>query len=116
MGNKVTKIFGILLGAAIIAAGVELLSTDLISIGKTIKFGADFYTEIYDVTQDVGRAVNNVIRSMHKCAGWFMITLGAITFIHYLDKLVDVLKAEKSKAQAAMEETSNNNVNELPDL
>ena len=114
MKNKTTKVLGIMVGIGIICLGTTLLSVDLSTIGKSISFGADFYTEIYDVTQDVGRAVNQMIRSIHKCSGWGLITIGAITTINYLDKLVDSFSAEK--ADKPEENNHDNDANELPDL
>ncbi len=76
--KKIVSIIGIIVGIAIVIIGFSIMSADYAyvsystasfneitnstktgSIGESIRFGADFYTEMYSVTQDVGYAVNN---------------------------------------------------------
>lgn len=108
------KIFGIIAGIAILIVGINLIKVDVYSIGESgIRFGADFYTEIYDVTQDVGGAVNRSIKSMHQCAGTILACIGALTSVGYLNKAVDVLLTLNTKKP---EEIPQEVHDELPDL
>lgn len=108
------KIFGIIAGIAILIVGINLMKADVYSIGKSgVRFGADFYTEIYDVTQDVGGAVNRSIRSMHQCAGTILACIGALTSVGYLNKAVDVILTLNTKKP---EEIPQEVHDKLPDL
>ena len=54
----------------------------------SIRFGADFYTEMYDVTQDVGRAINRAINDLIRAVGWLIVSLGAIDICFFVYKLI----------------------------
>lgn len=105
------KILGVILGIAIIVIGINLLEADTSSIGAPLKFGADFYTEMYAVTKDVGYAVNRTTKAVHECAGWIVIVLGAMTACNYGNQLVEIL--EDKKRAGGQSFTSSD---ELPDL
>lgn len=86
--KKVTCVIGILVGIAIMIVGFCLQDTSTYSIGEyNMKFGADFYTEIYDVTGDVGRAINYAINDLICAIGWVIISLGAIDLCYFAFKL-----------------------------
>ena len=57
-----------IIGLIIVFIGISVGNYDVTtdSIGEYIKFGADFYTEIYDVTKQVGWAVNNATKQISK--------------------------------------------------
>ena len=112
--SLVAKIIGIVLGIVLLIVGINLTKVEIYSIGTyDMRFGADFYTEIYDVTQDVGGAVNRSIRSMHQCAGTILACVGALTIVGYINKAVDiVLSLHTKNTEAASQEDRD----ELPDL
>ncbi len=84
-GKKVASIIGILIGVIVMIVGfvlphsktfsqasyptteIQQISTttlhttqlDTTPVGSNIGFGADFYTEIYNVSKDIGNAINN---------------------------------------------------------
>ena len=113
--NKVSKILGILIGIAIVVMGLRLLNVDTSYVRDSVKFGGDFYTEIYGVTRNAVQAVNHATKTIANCIGWLMISVGSITAISFLSKLTDVLSAdaEKKKENAP---TSYSNPNVLPEL
>lgn len=95
--KQVACIFGLVMGLAIIFAGVcvQGISVEIHngSIGRDIAFGADFYTEMYDVTRDVGYAVNGTKAAIADAAegvcdaiGWLIIALGVIDFCYFTYK------------------------------
>ena len=97
MEKKAASIIGIILGIAIIIVGfcVQGISIERYSssIGSDIKFGADFYTEIYDVTRDVGYAVNNAkntivdaIESVCDAIGWLIVAIGLVDVGYFIYK------------------------------
>jgi hypothetical protein len=94
-------IAGIIVGIVIVFAGFSV-ENSYPEIGRSIKFGADFYTEIYDVTQDVGRALNSAINSLISAIGTLITAIGAIDICFFGLKLA-CLKAEQKKTQVNAE-------------
>ncbi len=114
MEKKTASIIGIILGIAIIIVGfcVQGISVDAgghedygtPTIGSNIKFGADFYTEIYAVTQDVGDAVNSANMNIHGAVnnaqrnicgaiekvcdaiGWLIVAIGLFDIAYFVCK------------------------------
>ena len=115
MNKKTAGIIGIILGIAIIVIGfcvtgisVEAGSHSLSgasTIGKDVAFGADFYTEIYSVTQDVGYAVNAASRNINGAVnnaqqnicgaveracdaiGWLIVAIGLFDIAYFVCKI-----------------------------
>lgn len=116
MDKKTANMIGIIVGIVIIIIGFCVQGTQIDSsaysfgsgpeIGKSIKFGADFYTEMYDVTKDVGLAVNsanrtisgavnhaqsNICTAMEQVCdaiGWLIVVVGLLNVCHFLPKVV----------------------------
>lgn len=125
--KKSLSIFGIIVGIVIIIIGfyVQNISVDSsdANVGSSyMKFGADFYTEMYDVTRDVGLAINNAqenicnaVERICDAIGWLIISLGAIDicfFAYKFAKVNDVSNsctegtaAEEIEKQKAVEES-----------
>ena len=94
MDKKTASIIGIALGIVIIIVGlcVQGISVDVSSssIGRDIAFGADFYTEMYDVTRDVGFALNGAKHSIADAAesvcnaiGWLIVAVGLLDVAYF---------------------------------
>lgn len=112
--HKFAKILGIAIGIGIIIIGICLLSADTDSIGQWgTRFGADFYTEMYSVTQDVGYAVNDVTRAVHTCVGWLVIVLGALTSCYYFNLFSDLCHFAKDKLEEENKEAFSATLPEL---
>lgn len=122
MAKKLVSILGILVGVAILIIGFSVRDTSVSSssyyfsggpsIGENIKFGADFYTEIYSVTKEVGEAVNtageamvgsvnNAQRNISNAAedicnaiGWLIVALGLIDICYFATNLVSCFCAK----------------------
>ena len=86
--QKIVSIIGIIVGIAIIVMGIILMDTSSYGIGGYIKFGADFYTEIYAVTRDVGHAINYAINNLIRTVSWLIIAVGAIDVCFFAYSLV----------------------------
>lgn len=98
--NKTTaSVIGIVLGIVIIVSGffVQGISIERTSssIGRDIRFGADFYTEMYDVTRDVGYAVNNAkntivdaVEGVCDAIGWLIVAIGVFDVAYFIYKMV----------------------------
>ncbi len=111
--TKISKIIvasvGLLLGIIIIIIGINVQSVygtymSEYDVGKPIEFGADFYTEMYDVTKDVGNAINNAsndigaaisnaTRYICEAVGWLIISIGLIDICVFTYKLFGSLDA-----------------------
>ena len=90
-------IIGMIVGIVIVIAGFCVMNPNKSSIGQHITFGADFYTEIYDVTREVGGAVNTATQSICKAIGWLIVALGAIDFCYFLSKMIGLNPKKKSE-------------------
>ena len=95
IAKVVTCCIGIIIGIAIIAIGFNVQSPETYKIGEynllgdSISFGADFYTEMYAVTQDTGNAVNNATREICSAIGWLIVAIGAFDICFFLSKMFD---------------------------
>ena len=128
MNSKLlTKIIGIILGVAILIIGfsVQGISVSYSStyLGRDIKFGADFYTEMYAVTRDVGRAVDNNqraicrgIESVCSAIGWLIVAIGLVDIAFFTDKLFKVLKDDKDAEKSAETPAPSAAEQELPQV
>lgn len=115
--KQLTNTIGIIVGVIIIIIGLCIQGTSIEAspysssvfreIGKDISFGADFYTEIYDITKDVGIAVNfaqagiagalnntqtnicNAVESICKAIGWLIVVIGAFDICYFLKSLCE---------------------------
>ena len=117
---------GIVLGVIMIIMGLCVLNTSHSTasgpyIGKSISFGADFYTEIYSVTKDVGLAINdaakdvtgsinNAVDNICGAISCMIISIGLVDIAffayklagcEYFYELLDNMKAKKAAAAAA---------------
>ena len=88
MGKKVASIIGIVLGIAIIIIGVSVMNPEIYTVGDPImKFGADFYTEIYDVTREVGGAVQRAYKNICNAIGWLIVAIGLVDIAYFICKM-----------------------------
>lgn len=128
MSNRATKvasIIGIIVGIVILILGlfIQNVSYDTEStesIGKSIKFGADFYTEMYDVTRDTGLAVNNTTKAINNavevlskiCAaiGWLIVSIGAADISFFVHKLCCSIAGNGTNNLTANEEQTTNGI------
>jgi hypothetical protein len=114
--KKSLSIFGIIVGIVIIIIGfyVQNISVDSsdANVGSSyMKFGADFYTEMYDVTRDVGLAINNAqenicnaVERICDAIGWLIISLGAIDICFFAYKFAKVCKVSNGHIEGATAE------------
>ena len=87
MSKKTTSIIGIVVGIIIVIIGFFVQDTSNYGIGESIKFGADFYTEMYAVTKDVGRAINYAINDLICAVGWLIIVIGLFDIAYFVCKM-----------------------------
>ena len=109
--EKGLPIFGIIIGIVIIIIGfcvqdIRVDSSDTTVGSSNMKFGADFYTEIYDVTRDVGLAINNAqenicnaVERICDAIGWLIISLGAVDICFFACKYAKVNDAPNRHAE-----------------
>lgn len=86
--RRIVAILGIIVGLIIIFIGLETTDTYIstYSVDSGIRFGADFYTEIYDVTSDVGKAVNYNTQGLERVCeaiGWLIFSIGALDVLAF---------------------------------
>ena len=91
-------IIGIIVGVLIIIIGfsVQDPAAPSAGIGKNISFGADFYTEIYDVTRDVGYAINYASEGICTAIGWLIVVLGLLDICYFSGKIIECLEEKEN--------------------
>ena len=99
ISKKSVSIIGMIVGAIIIIIGFLLQNTSLYSIGEFITFGADFYTEMYEVTIEVGEAINKAINDLICAVSWLIISLGAIDICFFAYKFAKASEASNSNTE-----------------
>ena len=88
MGKKVASIIGIVLGIAIIIVGFCVMNPDTYTVGDPfMKFGGDFYTEMYDVTREVGREVQRAYENICNAIGWLIVAIGLFDIAYFVCKM-----------------------------
>lgn len=98
IARTIASIIGIVLGIAIIIIGfgVQGISMDAskVPVGSYMRFGADFYTEMYDVTRDVGSAINNAqknicvaVEGVCDAIGWLIVAVGLFDVAYFVYKM-----------------------------
>lgn len=113
----VTSGIGILVGFILIIIGLNVRTPEVYKIGEDIAFGADFYTEIYDVTRDVGGAVNIATKNICNAIGWLIFAIGAFDICFFLRKMFDVDCCKSVGAQMETESVPSaaNSVSKVPE-
>ena len=114
--EKSLSMFGIIVGIVIIIIGfcVQSISVDSsdANVGSSyMRFGADFYTEMYYVTRDVRLAIYNAqenicnaVERICDAIGWLIISLGAIDFCFFAYKFAKVNEASNSHTKGTTAE------------
>lgn len=113
----VTSGIGMLVGFILIIIGLNVRTPEVYKIGEDIAFGADFYTEIYDVTRDVGGAVNIATKNICNAIGWLIFAIGAFDICFFLRKMFDFDSSENVGAQikTASVPSADNNISVASD-
>ena len=107
-------IIGILVGLAAIYAGYTLLEMYPGYSGNDIKFGADFYTEIYKAVRIVESNLQWVAKITRQGFGYLLMLLGATDICFFGYKLTD--RQPTPAKPAVREETPESLSEELPEL
>ena len=93
MDKKTASIIGIVVGIAIIIIGICVMNPETFQIGERnslglpIEFGADFYTEMYGVTLDVGGAVQQAYKNICNAIGWLIVAIGLVDIAYFICKM-----------------------------
>lgn len=83
-------ILGCLIGIIAIYMGFSILNgeTAVSYDDGGMRFGADFYTEIHDVTRDVFISSLRIHETIKMGFGWGLMALGALGFCYFIRKAV----------------------------
>ena len=88
MYKKTASIIGIVLGIVIIIVGFCVMNPETYTVGDPfIKFGGDFYTEMYDVTREVGGAVQRAYKNICNAIGWLIVAIGLVDIAYFICKM-----------------------------
>ena len=124
--RRLVAILGIIVGFVIIVIGINCVNTYIWTdtVGRHLQFGADFYTEMYGVTREVGGAINDNTRGLSKVCeaiGWLIVSIGAIDVVCFLYLLCTpkqkafkrVFCANQDKPCGSQEQSSQPNVSQV---
>lgn len=96
-GKQKMCVVGAVVGVVIIIIGFCVMNPETYTVGDPfIKFGADFYTEIYDVTRAVGGAMQRNYTNICNAIGWLIVALGAMDVCYFLLKAFDSAQSDTS--------------------
>ena len=94
MGKKTASIIGIVLGIAIIIIGISVMNPETILLGKRDslgsllgQYGADFYTDIYHMTYEVGFEVQKAYVNICNAIGWLIVAVGLVDIAYFVYKM-----------------------------
>ena len=90
--NNFWNICGLLTGVAAIFVGISLLKQEFYTVATLdeLKFGADFYTEMYDVTRRIHALltnINDLIEYVKTGFGYLFVFGGIIDICVFASKL-----------------------------
>ena len=101
MDKKTASIIGIVVGIAIIIIGICVMNPETILLGKRDslgsllgQYGADFYTDIYHMTYEVGFMVQKAYVNICNAIGWLIVVFGLFDIAYFLRKAFDSEKPE----------------------
>ena len=92
MSKKIKLIpcfLGIIVGITSIIAGIILQDTPNLYTGENLKFGADFYTEMYGITRTVASTIESAMCEMLYAISALLFVIGALSVCFFAYKLVD---------------------------
>lgn len=95
--KTITSYMGVAVGIAIIIIGFSVMNPETFLLGERdsyglIKFGGDFYTEIYHLTYQVGDQVQKSYVNICNAIGWLIVSIGAFDICYFLAKSSDTEK------------------------
>lgn len=128
--NKIFNIIGMLIGVVIILLGILFVNDcSLLSYNGSetshYTFGGDYYTEQYNVTENVadnvlalGNYFENVFEDFAETIGIFIALFGGVVFCYFGSKLVEEQKKATNVGQPIVvkQETVSDIAHELPEL
>jgi hypothetical protein len=110
------SLVGVIVGIVIIIIGFSVMNPETYLLGERdalgsliYEYGADFYTDIYYLTYQVGHQVQQGYVNICNAIGWLIVCLGAIDICYFLVKTVEAAVSEVEKTQTEKQD-------ELPDL
>ena len=103
--KKIVCIAGIIVSMAIIIMGISTyLNADEFFIASCTKFGADFYTEIFEEVEQVKASTRSIDNAIYEIGGLLLISIGGINLCNSIKDLSDVLSKKNKKSKPSTEE------------
>lgn len=123
LNNKanIWNLLGIIIGVVAIVIGIVFLKRqfyDVSEIGK-ITFGADFYTEMYDVGRRIYNLlghINDFIEYVKSGFGFSFILFGALDIILFGRKITENIADEKVEIVNEIQTETETKKEEIPEI
>ena len=97
---------GIIVGITSIIAGIILQDSPNLYTGENLKFGADFYTEMYGITRTVAHTVESTMCEILYAISALLFIIGALAICFFTYKLIDNWPKGSNAEVHVFEETS----------
>lgn len=98
--KKISGILGLVVSIAITICGIStFLSADEFFIMSGTKFGADFYTEIFEEVEQVKASARSIDNAIYESCGLLLISIGSISFCAFFNVISNLsnMNSKKSK-------------------
>lgn len=115
MKKNVVNYAGVVLGVFAIVIGFVVMNPETYilgrrdALGSLVEFGADFYTEMYHMTYQVGMEVQRAYANVCNAVGWLIVFFGAFDICYFLSKIVQMKQEVEVQESVSAQD-------ELPDL
>jgi Zn-dependent protease len=115
--KKYVCLMGVLVGIVITVMGISVLimpsATHYVS---DYTFGADFYTEIYNVSRYTLKAIGEMAEIIQRGIGFMLLAIGLTDICIFGYRYAKDMDESKAKPITVKKETPEDIANELPEL
>lgn len=96
--KRASCILGMMLSLVIIVYGIStFFSADEFFVMSGTKFGADFYTEIFEEVEQVKASTRSIDNAIYRVGGLLLISIGGISLFGFLNLLSDTFDKKLEK-------------------
>lgn len=92
-----SNLLGIIASILIFISGISTYeNADNIFVSSRMKFGADFYTEIYKQVEQILAATRGTENAVYEVGGCLLMALGALSFCYFARPVVEFVISNKN--------------------
>lgn len=108
--KKTICIFGVAISIVIIVLGIQTyMSATNFSVKSGMKFGADFYTEIFEEVEQIKMSVRSIDNTINRVGGLVLISSGGLSLCYFMNAIFSSTK-KKNKIIENVKNTENTEI------